>query len=205
MPTRGARGGRSAAKRNAKLSTSRAKQVAHYACAVASSPPRFPSWDDNAVATRPKRGAQMPDTSTSSIAGIPASPSASPGLCCPSYALEPTTSPAEELSPRLPTITKHEVILGTAAAVAVTPSLKGEVAAFEGKDAPRVVGRHRLADQRHNRQHRQSPAMTLKLMPGLVVLERIPVPVLAIACDGSIFFANTAFSEMVGREPDEVL
>ena len=42
-------------------------------------------------------------------------------------------------------------------------------------------------------------------MPALVVLERIPVPVLAIAQGGSIFFTNTAFAELVGCEPDEVL
>jgi PAS domain S-box-containing protein len=46
---------------------------------------------------------------------------------------------------------------------------------------------------------------TLKQMPALVVLQRIPAPVLAIAHDGSILFTNTAFAEMVGREPDEVL
>jgi PAS domain S-box-containing protein len=46
---------------------------------------------------------------------------------------------------------------------------------------------------------------TLKQSPALVVLERIPVPVLAIAHDGGILFANTAFAEMVGCEPDEVL
>jgi PAS domain S-box-containing protein len=46
---------------------------------------------------------------------------------------------------------------------------------------------------------------TLKQMPALVVLERIPVPMLAIAHDGSLLFANTAFAEMVGRELDEVL
>jgi PAS domain S-box-containing protein len=46
---------------------------------------------------------------------------------------------------------------------------------------------------------------TLKQMPALVVLERIPVPVLAIAHDGSLLFTNTAFAEMVGRELDEVL
>ena len=45
----------------------------------------------------------------------------------------------------------------------------------------------------------------LKQLPTLVVLERIPVPVLAIAHDGSILFTNTAFAEMVGYEPDEVL
>lgn len=46
---------------------------------------------------------------------------------------------------------------------------------------------------------------TLKQLPALVVLERIPVPVLAIARDGTLVFANSAFSEMVGRAPDDVL
>jgi PAS domain S-box-containing protein len=51
----------------------------------------------------------------------------------------------------------------------------------------------------------ESPMTTLQQLPALVVLERIPVPVLAIAQDGAVLFANTAFSEMVGRAPDEVL
>jgi len=42
-------------------------------------------------------------------------------------------------------------------------------------------------------------------MPALVVLDRIPVPVIAIAEDGSIMFTNTAFAAMVGFEPGEVL
>ena len=46
---------------------------------------------------------------------------------------------------------------------------------------------------------------TLKQLPALVVLERIPVPVLAIATDGALVFANSAFSEMVGREPADVV
>lgn len=41
-------------------------------------------------------------------------------------------------------------------------------------------------------------------LPALVVLERFPVPVLAIAEDGSILFANAAFGEMVGRDVDDV-
>jgi PAS domain S-box-containing protein len=45
----------------------------------------------------------------------------------------------------------------------------------------------------------------LKELPALVVLERIPVPVLAIGSDGSILFTNTAFADMLGYEPDEVL
>jgi PAS domain S-box-containing protein len=45
----------------------------------------------------------------------------------------------------------------------------------------------------------------LKQLPALVVLERLPVPMLAIGHDGSIAFANTAFAAMVGFEPAEVL
>ena len=46
---------------------------------------------------------------------------------------------------------------------------------------------------------------SLKQLPALVVLERIPIPMLAIGHDGNILFTNTAFAEMVGWEPDEVL
>jgi PAS domain S-box-containing protein len=46
---------------------------------------------------------------------------------------------------------------------------------------------------------------TLKQLPALVVLERIPVPVLAIANDGALVFANSAFSDMVGRASQDVL
>ncbi|CAM2866584.1 PAS domain-containing protein [Mycobacterium intermedium] len=46
---------------------------------------------------------------------------------------------------------------------------------------------------------------TLKQLPALVVLERIPVPILAIGHDGGILFTNTAFAEMVGFDPEEVL
>ncbi|WP_209923423.1 PAS domain S-box protein [Mycolicibacterium lutetiense] len=44
----------------------------------------------------------------------------------------------------------------------------------------------------------------LQNLPALVVLERFPVPVLAIAEDGTILFANSAFGEMVGRATDAV-
>lgn len=44
----------------------------------------------------------------------------------------------------------------------------------------------------------------LKEMPALVVLERFPVPVLAIAEDGTILFANAAFGEMLGYPADVV-
>ncbi|MGO8965689.1 MAG: PAS domain-containing protein, partial [Mycobacterium sp.] len=60
-------------------------------------------------------------------------------------------------------------------------------------------------ERRRNGHRGQSPMATLKQVPALVVLERIPVPVLAIANDGALVFANSAFSEMVGRAPEEVL
>ena len=63
----------------------------------------------------------------------------------------------------------------------------------------------RVERRLNRRQAGQSPMAILKQVPALVVLERIPVPVLAIAQDGTLLFANTAFSEMVGWASDEVL
>jgi PAS domain S-box-containing protein len=44
----------------------------------------------------------------------------------------------------------------------------------------------------------------LKELPALVVLERFPVPVLAIAGDGTLLFANAAFAEMLGYTAETV-
>jgi PAS domain S-box-containing protein len=68
------------------------------------------------------------------------------------------------------------------------------------------MNHNQLVERRRNGgQPGQTPIAILKELPALVVLERIPVPVLAIAQDGAVLFANTAFSEMVGRDSDEVL
>jgi PAS domain S-box-containing protein len=64
---------------------------------------------------------------------------------------------------------------------------------------------NQVVERRRNGKPGQSPMTILKQLPALVVLERIPVPVLAIAKDGAVVFANSAFSEMVGRAPEEVL
>jgi len=45
---------------------------------------------------------------------------------------------------------------------------------------------------------------TLEQLPARVVLERIPVPVLAVGQDGTILFANGAFAEMLGHTPEAV-
>ncbi|BBZ12433.1 PAS domain S-box protein [Mycobacterium branderi] len=47
--------------------------------------------------------------------------------------------------------------------------------------------------------------VTLQQLPASVVLERIPIPVLAVMQDGTILFANTAFAEMLGYSVEEVL
>lgn len=44
----------------------------------------------------------------------------------------------------------------------------------------------------------------LSELPALVVLERIPVPVVAIAEDGAILFANDAFADMLGYTAETV-
>ncbi|OBG29111.1 histidine kinase [Mycobacterium alsense] len=59
-------------------------------------------------------------------------------------------------------------------------------------------------ERRRNGSPTDSPADTLAQLPALVALERLPVPTLAMARDGVILFANTAFAEMVGYEQDEL-
>ena len=59
-------------------------------------------------------------------------------------------------------------------------------------------------ERRRDSQDVQSPMALLKELPALVVLERFPVPVLAIAEDGAILFANKAFAEMLGHSADAI-
>lgn len=60
----------------------------------------------------------------------------------------------------------------------------------------------RPIDRRRNGSSDDSPTDILARLPAVVVLERIPVPTLAMVRDGIILFANTAFAEMVGYEQD---
>jgi PAS domain-containing protein len=48
----------------------------------------------------------------------------------------------------------------------------------------------------------ESAMDVLTRLPAVVVLERIPIPTLAVARDGIILFANTAYAEMVGYGQD---
>ncbi|MDA4105475.1 histidine kinase [Mycolicibacterium monacense DSM 44395] len=59
-------------------------------------------------------------------------------------------------------------------------------------------------ERRRDGQDDRSPMSLLRDMPALVLLERFPVPVLAIAEDGAILFANGAFADMVGHRTEDV-
>ena len=60
----------------------------------------------------------------------------------------------------------------------------------------------RRMERRRNGGSDDSPMDILTRLPAVVVLERIPVPTLAVTGDGVILFANTAFAEMVGYQQD---
>jgi len=68
-------------------------------------------------------------------------------------------------------------------------------------DAAGMEGNRRI-ERRRNGESGDSPMDILTRLPAVVVLERIPVPTLAVAGDGMILFANTAFAEMVGCRQD---
>jgi PAS domain-containing protein len=66
------------------------------------------------------------------------------------------------------------------------------------------MGGDRRIERRRSGRSGDSPTDVLTRLPAVVVLERIPVPTLAIARDGIILFANTAFAEMVGYRQDRL-
>jgi PAS domain S-box-containing protein len=80
-------------------------------------------------------------------------------------------------------------------------------------NSPRSSANHRhvspgddpAMDRRRPGQGEQPPAIKLRRIPAVVVLERLPVPVLAIDQDGTILFTNAAFAEMLGHTEHTVL
>ncbi len=63
---------------------------------------------------------------------------------------------------------------------------------------------NRRVERRRNGSPGDSPMDILTRLPAVVVLERVPVPTLAMVRDGIILFANTAFAEMVGHRQDSL-
>src|SRR5271157_2211363 len=79
--------------------------------------------------------------------------------------------------------------------------LLGEGSHDYPRDDAGIDGDRRI-ERRRNGRSGDSPTDILTQLPAVVVLERIPVPTLAMARDGIILFANTAFAEMVGYRQD---
>ena len=63
----------------------------------------------------------------------------------------------------------------------------------------------RRVERRRSGSPGDSPMDILMRLPAVVVLERIPVPSLAMARDGILLFANSAFAEMVGYRQDSLV
>ena len=80
-----------------------------------------------------------------------------------------------------------------------TPVLSTSDAQLSGQRC----GDHRI-ERRRNSRLGDSPMDVLMRLPALVVLERLPLPTVALARDGIILFANKAFAEMVGRRQEEL-
>jgi PAS domain-containing protein len=68
-----------------------------------------------------------------------------------------------------------------------------------------AVMRDRRFERRRQSPQQQMPSEALQQMPALVLLERLPTPVLAVDRAGAIVFANGAFCDMLDYTLDELL
>jgi PAS domain S-box-containing protein len=71
------------------------------------------------------------------------------------------------------------------------------------RDGAGIDGGQRI-ERRRNGSVEDSPMDILTRLPAVVVLERLPVPALALSRGGTILFANTAFAQMVGYQQDSL-
>jgi PAS domain S-box-containing protein len=88
----------------------------------------------------------------------------------------------------------------TATPSASTALLAGGISGHPGDGAARD-GNRRI-ERRRNWGSCGSPMDILSRLPAVVVLERFPIPSVAMTRDGTILFANSAFAEMVGYRPE---
>ena len=56
-----------------------------------------------------------------------------------------------------------------------------------------------MLERRRSGQVGQSPITKLEQLPAAVLLDRIPVPVLAVGTDGGVLFVNSSFADMLGH------
>jgi PAS domain-containing protein len=66
------------------------------------------------------------------------------------------------------------------------------------------MGGDRWVERLRNGRSDDSPMDVLTRLPAAVMLERLPVPTLAMARDGVILVADKAFAEMVGCGQDRL-
>ena len=99
------------------------------------------------------------------------------------------------------------VLMPSSCSVAIVRAMSNAQLLGEGSQGhPRdgAAGGNRRVERRRSRSSDDSPMEILTRLPALVVLERIPVPTLAVGRNGIILFANTAFAEMVGHQQDSL-
>ena len=58
---------------------------------------------------------------------------------------------------------------------------------------------------RRRRTSPSSPEDYLRAMPALILLDRLPIPMLATGLDGVVAYTNPAFATMLGHHPDNVM
>jgi hypothetical protein len=120
------------------------KQVVQYACAIASPAFKILAMGRPTVSHNTEWSAQMTSTPDTSDAVIHASASPDLRQCSHRDAPETKAPAAEDVSAPVAFISEHRVMLGTAAATAVAPSLDDELdgadAAAKTLAAPRSSG-----------------------------------------------------------------
>jgi PAS domain-containing protein len=76
-------------------------------------------------------------------------------------------------------------------------------AEINGRDKSMGSGLH--SGERRRRPSPSSAEECLRALPGLVLLDRLPVPMLATGLDGVVVYTNPAFATMLGHHPDTVM
>jgi PAS domain-containing protein len=72
-------------------------------------------------------------------------------------------------------------------------------------------GHHKSMDfelrrgERRRRSSPSSPENYLRALPALILLDRLPIPMLATGLDGVVVYTNPAFATMLGHHPDTVM
>jgi PAS domain S-box-containing protein len=61
-----------------------------------------------------------------------------------------------------------------------------------------------MLERRRSQPASDSPNAILQELPALLALDRLPVPALALASDGAVLFANTAFAAILGRSRESM-